>query len=59
MSQSVVFAGSASNSGVSGCDCLAHRFGNAADHEDRQRRYPSDLTHAEWAVARDALPLPR
>ena len=59
MSQSVAFAGPASNSGVSHCDCLAHRFGNAADHADRERRYPSDLTDAQWAVVRDALPLPR
>jgi transposase len=44
---------------VSRCDCLAHRFGNAADHEGRERRYPSDLTDAEWAVVRDALPMPR
>ncbi|MEU7641416.1 hypothetical protein [Streptomyces sp. NPDC039016] len=24
---------------MSHCDCLAHRFGNAADHGDRERRY--------------------
>ncbi|WP_443741616.1 transposase [Streptomyces humicola] len=59
LSQSVASAIAASNCGVSDCDCLAHRFGNAADHEDRERRYPSDLTDAEWAVVRDALPLPR
>lgn len=59
MSQSVAFAGTASNSGVSQCDCLAHRFGNAADHAGRERRYPSDLTDAQWAVVRNALPLPR
>jgi transposase len=59
VSQSSAPVASASNSGVSRCDCLAHRFGNAADHESRERRYPSDLTDAEWAVVRDALPMPR
>jgi hypothetical protein len=59
VSQSSAPAASASNSGVSPCDCLAHRFGNAADHEARQRRYPSDLTDARWAIVRDALPMPR
>jgi transposase len=57
--QSSAPAAPASNSGVSPCDCLAHRFGNAADHEHRTRRYPSDLTDAEWAVLRGALPVPR
>lgn len=47
-----------SNSGVSVCDCLAHRFGNAADRPNRVRRYPSDMTDAEWTVVRDALPVP-
>lgn len=32
------------NSAPSACDCLAHRFGNAADRPDRVRRYPSDMT---------------
>jgi transposase len=31
---------------------------NAADHPDRARRYPSDTTDAQWAVLREALPLP-
>ena len=31
------------------CDCLAHVYGNAADHPDRERRYPSDMSDAEWA----------
>jgi transposase len=47
-----------SNSHVSSCDCLAHRFGNAADRPGRVRRYPSDMTDTEWAVVRDALPVP-
>jgi hypothetical protein len=59
LSQSVAFVGPASNSGVSHCDCLAHRFGNATDHAGCERRYPSELTDAQRAVVRDALPLPR
>ncbi|WP_405853951.1 transposase [Streptomyces sp. NBC_01515] len=48
----------ASNSCVSLCDCLAHRFGNAADGPDRTRCYGSDMTEAEWQVVRAALPIP-
>ncbi|MEU1543910.1 IS5 family transposase [Actinacidiphila glaucinigra] len=33
-------------------------YGNAADRPHRVRRYPSDLTDAEWAVVRDLLPVP-
>jgi hypothetical protein len=33
--------------GTRECDCLAHRFGNAADNRLRERRYPSDMTDAE------------
>lgn len=40
------------------CDCLAHRFGNAADNGTRDRRYPTDMTDAEWTVARPLLPVP-
>jgi hypothetical protein len=40
------------------CDCVAHRFGNAADHPERVRRYPSDTTDAEWAVVRPLPPVP-
>jgi hypothetical protein len=40
------------------CDCLAHVYGNAADHPDRVRRYPSDMTDAEWAEVRAAMPVP-
>lgn len=46
------------NSAVVSCDCLAHRFGNAADHPDRQREYDSDMTDAEWVAVRDLLPVP-
>ncbi|MCG6497686.1 IS5 family transposase [Kitasatospora sp. A2-31] len=58
MSHCGVPAPSASTFGVSPCDCLAHQFGNAADHPDRTRRYPSDLTDAEWALVRPLLPVP-
>ncbi|MFF3877384.1 IS5 family transposase [Streptomyces sp. NPDC001978] len=40
------------------CDCLAHRFGNAADHGVREQRYPTDMTDAEWAQVRPLLPVP-
>jgi transposase len=33
-------------------------YGNAADHPDRVRRYPSDMTDAEWAAIRPLLPVP-
>jgi hypothetical protein len=39
-------------------ECLAHVYGNAADHPDRVRRYPSDMTDAEWAAVRPLLPVP-
>jgi len=40
------------------CDCLAHRFGNAADNGVRERRYPTDMTDGEWAKVRPLLPVP-
>ncbi|QIY59063.1 IS5 family transposase [Streptomyces sp. RPA4-5] len=46
------------NSAAPRCDCVAHRFGNAADHPERVRRYPSDMTDAEWAAVRPLLPVP-
>jgi transposase len=46
------------NSPAVSCDCLAHVYGNAADHPDRVRRYPSDMTDAEWAAIRPLLPVP-
>ncbi|RKT02206.1 transposase [Streptomyces sp. 3211.6] len=33
-------------------------YGNAADHGERVRRYPSDMTNAEWAAIRPLLPVP-
>lgn len=56
--QSCVTVPVSSNFRVSSCDCLAHRFGNAADRPERVPVYPSDMTDAEWAVVRDAMPLP-
>lgn len=40
------------------CDCVAHRFGNAADNGVRERRYPTDMTDAEWDGVRPLLPVP-
>jgi hypothetical protein len=45
------------NSPAVSCDCLARGYGNAADHPDRGRRYPSDMTDAERAVVRPLLPV--
>lgn len=47
-----------SNVAPRSCDCHAHRFGNAGDQPDREPRYPSDMSDAEWAVVRDAMPVP-
>ena len=58
LSQSCVTTLFPSNFRVSRCDCLAHRFGNAADRPDRVRAYPSDMTDEEWQVVRDAMPVP-
>lgn len=52
----VVVAGSSWS--TRGCDCLAHRFGNAADRPDRRPRYGSDMSDAEWDLVRDLLPVP-
>ncbi|GHB84016.1 hypothetical protein GCM10010347_63680 [Streptomyces cirratus] len=38
------------NSPAARCDCLAHVYGNAADHPDRVRWYPSDMTESKWAA---------
>ncbi len=46
------------NSAVPACDCLAHRFGNAADQPDRARAYDTDVTDAEWQRVRPLLPVP-
>lgn len=58
MSQSCGSVPVQSNSVARSCDCLAHRFGNAGDHPGREPRYPSDMSDAEWAVVRDAMPIP-
>jgi hypothetical protein len=41
-----------------GANCLAHVYGNVADHPDRVRRYSSDMTDAEWVAIRPLLPVP-
>lgn len=41
-----------------GCDCLAHRYGNAADRAMRAAVYPTDLTDAQWAVIAPLIPAP-
>lgn len=46
------------NSPAMSCDCLAHVYGNAVDHPDRQRRYPSGMSDAEWVAIRPLLPVP-
>lgn len=46
------------NSPAMVCDCLVHVYGNAGNHPDRLRRYPSDVTDAEWAAVRPLPPVP-
>ncbi|KPI00485.1 putative transposase IS4/IS5 family [Actinobacteria bacterium OK006] len=58
MSQSCVPMPVQSTAGTRKCNCLAHRFGNAADNRLRERRHPSDMTDAEWVVVRPLLPVP-
>ncbi|MCX4909599.1 IS5 family transposase [Streptomyces sp. NBC_00878] len=58
MQQSSVPTAGQSSSVTWECDCLAHRFGNAADNGLRQPRYPTDMTDAEWAAVRPLLPVP-
>ena len=58
MSHFYGIAEAGSTSATLACDCLAHRFGNAGDHGVRQRRYPTDMSDAEWAVVRPLLPVP-
>ncbi|MGW4750248.1 IS5 family transposase [Streptomyces sp. NPDC004290] len=33
-------------------------YGNAADRPERKRRYPTDMTDAQWAAIRPLLPVP-
>ncbi len=58
MPQSFASACVESNSLPPSCDCLAHRFGNAADGPDRTPSYGSDMSEAEWRVVRPLLPVP-
>lgn len=58
MQQSSVPMAGRSSSVTWECDCLAHRFGNAADNGVRQLRYPTDMTDAEWAAVGPLLPVP-
>jgi transposase len=41
-----------------GCDCLAHRHGNAADRPARRAVYPTDLTDDQWAAIVALIPIP-
>ncbi|GAA1708003.1 hypothetical protein GCM10009680_56000 [Streptomyces yatensis] len=50
MLQSSVHTSVESNASARSCDCLVHRFGNAADQPDRAPCYRSDKTEAEWQV---------
>lgn len=56
--QSFALAPVESNSPSPLCDCLAHRFGNAADGPGRVRCYGSDLTDVEWQVIQPLPPVP-
>ena len=58
MAQSSVLLPWQSTSFALECDCLAHRFGNAAGNGVRERRYPSDMSDAEWARVLPLLPVP-
>ncbi|CAG7614122.1 hypothetical protein SBRY_100235 [Actinacidiphila bryophytorum] len=58
MSQFYALASAGSSPATPSCDCLAHRFGNAADNGTRERRYPTDMTDAQWAAIRPLLPVP-
>lgn len=58
MPQSFALARLESSSRPLSCDCLAHRFDNAADRPERVRCYTSDMTEAEWQVTRPLLPIP-
>lgn len=53
-----VGAGDPTTAGGVSCNCLAHRFGNAADRPQRARVYPTDLTDEQWAVIAPLIPIP-
>lgn len=56
--QSFALACVESNSSSPACDCLASRFGNAADGPDRAPCYGSDVAEGEWQIVRALLPVP-
>lgn len=58
MPQSSVPVSVESNADTPSCDCLAHVYGNAAEHGERTRHYPSDMTDVEWAQVRAVMPVP-
>jgi transposase len=58
MSQLYALSPTGSSSFVSSCDCLAHRFGNAADQPDRRSAYDTDMTDEQWQAIRPLLPVP-
>lgn len=58
MQQFYAITWAGSDSAAPECDCLAHRFGNAGNRLYRRPKYPSDMSDAEWRVARDAMPVP-
>ncbi len=58
LSQSLALACVESDSGSPSCDCLAHRFGNAADGPERAPCYGPDMKEAEWQIVRALLPVP-
>ncbi|CAM5236321.1 hypothetical protein SFIMM107S_04257 [Streptomyces griseus] len=58
MPQFFAVAAAESSAVTHSCDCLAHQFGNAGDNGVRERRYPTEMSDAEWAVVRPLLPMP-
>jgi transposase len=57
MSQFYATSAAESNHPAPTCDCLAHVYGNADDQPDRMPCYPTDMSDAEWAVLRAAMPV--
>lgn len=58
MVQLYAIAGLERNYAASTCDCVAHRFGHANDHPDREPVYPTDLSEAEWREIAPLIPTP-